>query len=120
MAGVNIAAAGTDATAHRLFTTTQQAFANLVRGRPGPQQPPVDDIDEYWTPSEKVHASRMLKYAIVGGPDTVREGLRRFAAATQADELMAVTNVYDHAARVRSFEILAEVARSIPEADRRG
>jgi luciferase family oxidoreductase group 1 len=110
MAGVNVVAAATDAEGRRLFTTAQQAFANLVRGRPGPQQPPVDDIDEYWSPPEKVQASRMLKYAIVGAPETVREGVRRFAAATEVDELMVVTNVYDHAARVRSYEILAEVA----------
>ena len=120
MAGVNIVAAETDAAARRLFTTSQQTFTNLVRGRPGPQQPPVDDIDEYWTPVEKVQASRMLKYAIVGAPETVREGLRRFVAATQVDELMVVTSVYDHAARVRSYEILAEAAHPGLDGDRRG
>ena len=54
----------------------------------------------------------MLKYAIVGGPETVREGLRQLVAATQADELMVVSNIYDHDKRVRSYEIVAEVTRT--------
>jgi alkanesulfonate monooxygenase SsuD/methylene tetrahydromethanopterin reductase-like flavin-dependent oxidoreductase (luciferase family) len=54
----------------------------------------------------------MLKYAVVGGPETVGKGLRRLAAATEADELMIVSNIYDHARRVRSYEIVADVARS--------
>ncbi len=108
MVGVNVVAAGSDAEARHLFTTLQQAFTNLARGRPGPQQPPLDDIDEYWTPSERLRASHMLTYSIVGGPETVGEGLRRLAAATRADELMVVSNVYDHAKRVRSYEIVAE------------
>ncbi len=109
MVGVNVVAADSDAEARRLFTTLQQAFANLARGRPGPQQPPIDDIDAYWTPSERLRASHMLTYSIVGGPETVGEGLRRLAAATRADELMVVSNIYDHAKRVRSYEIVAEV-----------
>jgi luciferase family oxidoreductase group 1 len=107
--GVNVVAAETDAEATRLFTTVQQAFTNLHRGRPGPQQPPVDDIERYWSPSEKLRASHMLKYSIVGAPATVREGMHRVVAATHADELMVVSNIYDHAARVRSYEILAEL-----------
>jgi luciferase family oxidoreductase group 1 len=112
MIGVNVVAADTDKEARYLFTTVQQAFTNLARGRPGPQQPPIDDIEQYWSPSEKLRASHMLKYSIVGAPETVREGLRRLVAATEADELMAVSNIYDHAERVRSYEIVADVARS--------
>jgi luciferase family oxidoreductase group 1 len=112
MVGVNVVAAGTDAEARRLFTTVQQAFTNLRRGRPGPQQPPVDDIEQYWSPAEKLQASHMLRYAIVGAPDTIRDGLQRLVSATQADELMVVSNIYDHAARVRSYEILAETNAS--------
>jgi luciferase family oxidoreductase group 1 len=108
MVGVNVVAADSDAEARYLFTTLQQAFANLARGRPGPQQPPIDDIDSYWTPSERLRASHMLTYSIVGGPETVGEGVRKLAAATRADELMVVSNVYDHAKRVRSYEIVAE------------
>ena len=111
MAGITVAAADTDAQARRLFTTVQQAFTNLARGRPGLQQPPIDDIETYWSPTEKLRASHMLRYSVVGGPETVRDGLRRFVAATAVDELMVVSNIYDHAARVRSYEIVAEMAR---------
>jgi len=112
MIGVNAVAAETDEEARYLFTTVQQAFTNLARGRPGPQQPPIQDIEQYWSPSERLRASHMLKYAVVGGPDTVREGLRQLIADTKADEVMVVSNIYDHAKRVRSYEIVAEVSRS--------
>jgi luciferase family oxidoreductase group 1 len=111
MIGVNVVAADTDAEARYLFTTVQQAFTNLARGRPGPQQPPIQDIEQYWSPAEKLRASHMLKYAVVGAAETVSEGLQRLASATQADELMVVSNIYDHAKRVRSYEIVADVAR---------
>ena len=110
MAGVNIIAADTDEQARRLFTSHQQSFVNLRRGRPGPQQPPIDDIETYWTPPEKEMASRMLACSIVGSPETVRFGLERFAAYTQADEFMVVSAIFDPAARRRSYEILADVA----------
>ena len=112
MIGINVVAADTDAEARYLFTTVQQAFTNLARGRPGPQQPPIEDIEQYWSPSEKHRASHMLSYSIVGAPGTVGEGLRRLASATQADELMVVSNIYDHVKRVRSYEIVADVAKS--------
>jgi luciferase family oxidoreductase group 1 len=111
MAGVNVVAAETDDEARRLFTTIQQSFTNLVRGAGGKLQPPIDNIDEYWNPMEKLHASSMLKYSIVGSPETVRRGLEEFVALTKADELMIVTSLYDHPARVRSYELVAEVAR---------
>jgi luciferase family oxidoreductase group 1 len=110
MVGVNVVAAETDEAARRLFTTVQQSFANLLRGRPGKLQPPIDDIEEYWTPPEKHQASRMLEHSIVGSPETVRRGLENLVASTNADELMIVSGVYDHAARVRSYEIVAEMA----------
>jgi luciferase family oxidoreductase group 1 len=110
MVGVNVIAADTDEEARRLFTTVQQSFTNLLRGRAGKLQPPIDSIEEYWTPAEKHQASRMLKYSIVGSPETVRQGLESFVALTNADELMVVTSLYDHSARVRSYEIVAEIA----------
>ncbi|MDB4937583.1 MAG: Luciferase-like monooxygenase [Labilithrix sp.] len=112
MAGVNVIAADTDAEARRLFTTLQQAFTDLHRGTRGLQKPPIDDIDAYWTPAEKHAASAMLTHSIVGSPKTVREGLERFAARTKADELMVVTTVFDHEARKRSYELVAELFRS--------
>jgi luciferase family oxidoreductase group 1 len=108
MVGVNVVAADTNEEARRLFTTIQQSFTNLVRGAGGKLQPPIDNIDDYWTPVEKHHASHMLKYAIVGSPETVGRGLEDFVALTKADELMIVASLYDHAARVRSFEIVAK------------
>src|SRR5215213_10418405 len=110
MAGVNVVAAETDEEARRLFTTIQQSFSNLFRGSGGKLQAPIDNIEEYWSPAEKLHASRMLKYSIVGSPETVRQGLDDFAELTKADELMIVTSIYDHAARVRSYELVAEIA----------
>ncbi len=112
MIGLNVVAADTDAEARRLFTTIQQGFTNLRRGRPGPYQPPIDDIDTYWTDTERVQASHMLKYAVVGSPETVRAGLDAIVDQTDADELMVVSAIYDHDARLRSYEILAEVAAS--------
>ena len=113
MVGLNVIAAETDAEARRLFTSHQQSFVNLRRGRPGPQPPPIDDIEQYWTPVEKLEASHRLRYSVVGSPDTVRQGLERVIVETRADELMVVSAIYDHAARVRSYEILAEVAQAM-------
>ncbi|MFO7276672.1 MAG: LLM class flavin-dependent oxidoreductase [Pseudomonadota bacterium] len=108
MAGVNVVAADTDDEARRLFTSVQQQFANLVRGSPGRLPPPIDDIDTYWTPLEKAQASAMLRYAFVGSGRTVRAGLERFVRETGVDELIVVSAIYDHAARLRSYEILAK------------
>ena len=114
MAGVNVVAADTDAQARRLFTTHQQSFANLRRGRPGPQQPPIDDIEAYWSPQEREMAERMLACSIVGSRETVRHGLERFAEYSGADELMVVSAIFDPEARRASYSILAEVAGLAP------
>jgi luciferase family oxidoreductase group 1 len=115
MVGVNVVAAETDEEARRLFTTVQQSFTNLVRGKGGKLQAPIDNIDEYWTPAEKRQASRMLEYSFVGSKETVRRGLESFVELTKADELMVVCSLYDHAARVRSYEIVAEVYPQISQ-----
>ena len=107
MVGVNIIAADTDAEARRLGTTQQMSFANLLRGARGLSRPPINDIESYWTPSEKAQAMRMLARSIVGSPVTVRAGIDALVAETGADELMIVSDVYDHAARLRSFELIA-------------
>jgi luciferase family oxidoreductase group 1 len=109
MAGLHVVAADTDAEAKRLFTTVQQQFTNMVRNRRGKMLPPIDDIETYWTPQEKAAASGMLKYAVVGGPETIRRGLEEFLALTGVDEVMVVSAIHDHAARKRSYEILAGV-----------
>ena len=76
MVGVNIIAAGSDDEARRLATTQQMSFANIFRGARGLSQPPIDDIESYWSPAEKAQAMRMLARSIVGSPDTVRAGHR--------------------------------------------
>ena len=118
MVGVNVVAADTDEEARRLFTTIQQSFTNLVRGAGGKLQAPIDDIDDYWTPMEKHHASHMLKYSIVGSPEKIRTGLEDFLTLTNADELMIVSSLYDHPARIRSYEIVAEVSRDLERQQR--
>ncbi len=110
MAGVNVVVADTDAQAKRLFTSIQQSFTNLIRGTRGLLRPPVEDIEAYWSPMEKAQASSMLRYAFVGSPQTVEAGLARFVQQTGVDELMVTTAIYDHAARLRSYEMLADIA----------
>jgi len=110
MVGVNVVAAGTDDEARYLFTTIQQSFTNLVRGAGGKLQAPIDNIHDYWSPAEKQHASHMLKYSIVGSAETARKGLKELINLTKADELMIVTSIYDHVARIRSYQIVTESA----------
>jgi luciferase family oxidoreductase group 1 len=114
LAGLNVVAADTDAEARRLFTSMQLAFAAVHRGDPGPYPPPVDDIEDHWSAPERQMVSHMLARSVVGSPETVRAGLERFVAETGVDEVMVVTVTHDHAARVRSYEILAEVAQAAP------
>jgi luciferase family oxidoreductase group 1 len=109
MLGINVVAAGSDAEARRLFTTQQQSFINLRRGRPGLIPAPIDDIEAYWTPTEKYGVEHALACAVVGSESTVREGLSAFISRHRPDELMITTNVFDHAARCRSYEIAASV-----------
>ncbi|MEA1013716.1 LLM class flavin-dependent oxidoreductase [Sphingosinicella sp. LY1275] len=108
MAGINVIAADTDAEAARLWTTQQMSFADLFSGRRGLSKPPIQDIEAYWSPHEKAQAMNMLARSVVGSADTVRAGLQAFVAETGVDELMIVSDVYDHQARLRSVELIAE------------
>ncbi len=109
MVVANVVAAETDAAAHYQFSSIQQAMTNLLRGTPGPMPPPIDDIDAYWSPAEKAGVQRMLKYAMAGSAATVAASLRGFLAATEADELMITTHIYDPLIARRSLEIAAQV-----------
>ncbi|WP_024867931.1 LLM class flavin-dependent oxidoreductase [Pseudoxanthomonas suwonensis] len=104
---VNVIAAATDAEARRLFTTAQQAFVNLRRGRPGLVPPPIDDIEAFWSPEEKAGVERALACSVVGSPETVARGLESFVARHRPDELMVVANIHDHRARLESYRIAA-------------
>lgn len=113
MLALNVVAAATDAEAKRLFTTQQLGFINLRRGRPGLVQPPVDDIDAVSTPEERAGVDRALACAVIGAPATVSRGIASFIERHRPDELMLTANIFDHAARLRSFEIAAESMRQL-------
>ncbi|MEK9946915.1 MAG: LLM class flavin-dependent oxidoreductase [Alphaproteobacteria bacterium] len=106
--GVNIIAADSDAEARRLATTQQMSVVNIFRGQRGLSQPPIDDIDSYWSDMEKIQAQRWLARSIVGAPATISAGVKDLVAETGANELIIVSDVFDHAARLRSFELIAE------------
>lgn len=107
MLGINVVAADSDAEARRLFTTQQQSFINLRRGRPGLIPPPIDDIEAYWTPPEKLMVERALACAVVGDAATVEQGIAAFIGRHRPDELLLTANVFEHGARRRSFELAA-------------
>jgi luciferase family oxidoreductase group 1 len=110
MAGVNVVVAESDDEARRLFTSLQMRFTDMVRGARGYMKPPIDDIEAYWTPVEKVQASRMLACSFVGSPATVQTQLRSFVERTGVDELMVASAIFDHAARLNSYTLLSEIA----------
>ena len=116
MVGVNIIAAESDAEARRLATTQQMSFANILRGARGLSKPPIDDIESYWSPTEKAQVSKMLDRSIIGSPDTVCAGIDRLVAETGADELMIVSDVYEHSARLRSLELIAGATKDTTSA----
>jgi luciferase family oxidoreductase group 1 len=120
MVGVNVIAAESDDEARRLWTSQQMSFADLLRGTPRLLRPPVDDIDTYWQPHEKMHASQMLACSVVGSGETVRAGLQTLVERTKADELIVVSDVFDFDRRLRSFELVARAARAIPAAGSHG
>jgi luciferase family oxidoreductase group 1 len=109
MAGVNIIAAEIDEEAHHLFTSLQMRFADMARGARGHMQPPIDNIETYWSGHEKIQAQRMLACSFVGSPKALRTQLKDFINETGVDELMVATAVYDHSARLKSYELLATI-----------
>jgi luciferase family oxidoreductase group 1 len=111
MIGINVVAADTVAEARRLATSAFQQFLNIIRGRTGQLQPPVDSMEGLWNDQEREAVERMLRYAIIGDRDTIRDRLPAILAETQADEIIVAAQIYDHAARLRSYQILAEVVR---------
>jgi luciferase family oxidoreductase group 1 len=113
MVGVQVIAAESDAAAQRLFTTPKQRFLRLIRNQPVELLPPVDSMDGLWTDWERVAVESKLRAAIVGSETTVRKGLERLVAVTGADEVIVVTDTWDHAARIESYRRLAEIAGKI-------
>ncbi|GEN52198.1 LLM class flavin-dependent oxidoreductase [Halobacillus faecis] len=109
MVGVNVIAADTDEEAEKLATSLQQQFLNLVRNTNHLLQPPVDNMDEVWTAQEKAALRQQLGASIIGSKETVRDQLEKFQAETEADELMVISQIYDHSARLHSYEIVSEI-----------
>ncbi|AIE61646.1 LLM class flavin-dependent oxidoreductase [Bacillus methanolicus] len=109
MVAVNVIAAETDEEARYLATTMQQQFLNLVRNHNVPLQPPVDNIDALWNEYEKEAVEQQLGSSIIGNPETVKEKLQNFLDDTQADEIMINASIFDHQARLRSYEIVADI-----------
>ncbi|EIJ80200.1 hypothetical protein PB1_07562 [Bacillus methanolicus PB1] len=109
MVAVNVIAAETDEKAHHLATTMQQQFLNLIRNHNVPLQPPVNNMDALWNEYEKEAVEQQIGSSIVGSPETVKEKLQIFLNDTQADEIMVNAQIYDHQARLRSFEIVAGI-----------
>jgi luciferase family oxidoreductase group 1 len=116
MACIGVFAAESDAEAQRLFTSLQQQFIALRRGRPGPLPPPRDSMERFWSPMEQQMVQHSLSYSVVGDPGKVKDGIAKFIHATGVDELMVTAQIYDHAARVKSFEITAAVRDSLAAA----
>jgi luciferase family oxidoreductase group 1 len=113
MVGVQVIAAESDAAARRLLTTSQQRFLRLIRGQPVELLPPVDSMDGRWNEQERAAVESKLGAAIVGSETTVKAGLERLIASTGADEVIVVTDTWDHAARLDSYRRVAEVANGI-------
>jgi luciferase family oxidoreductase group 1 len=112
VAGINVIAADSDAEAKRLATTQQMSFADLLSARRGLSKPPIDDIETYWSGREKAQAMHMLTHSVFGSVDSVRAGLQAFITETGVDEVMIVCDVYEHQARLRSLELIAEAMKS--------
>ena len=111
MLGLNVTAADTDEEARYLFTSAQQMFVNVRRGHPGPLPPPREGVLDELAPWERAGMEEMLAAAVVGSPDMVRRGVDSFVDRTGADELMVVCPIFDHAKRLRSFELLMQAMR---------
>ena len=110
MLGINVVAAATDDEARRQFTSLQQSFTYLRRGMPRQIPPPIDDIDAFWSPVEKALASQTLTVSAVGSSETVARVLQKFLDITNPDEVMITAHIYDHEARLDSFERVAALS----------
>ncbi|MEP6883534.1 MAG: LLM class flavin-dependent oxidoreductase [Gammaproteobacteria bacterium] len=113
MLGFNVFAADSEVQARFLSTSMQQAFVNLRSGRPTQLPPPVEGYDEQLPPQAKAMLADVLSCTAIGSPQTVRAALAAFIQRTKADELMITSQMFDHSARLRSYEIAAEVRNTL-------
>ncbi|WP_293778535.1 LLM class flavin-dependent oxidoreductase [uncultured Oxalicibacterium sp.] len=112
MVGVNVFAAETEEQALYLATSQQQMHLSLVRGTPGKLPPPIRTMADHWLPHEQLSVESMLRASLIGDREQIRERLQAFLDMTQADEIMINTMIYDHGARKRSYEIVADIWQS--------
>jgi luciferase family oxidoreductase group 1 len=112
-AGVPVVAAGSDEEARFLATSALQRALRLIRRQPIFVPPPVESMDELWSEGERFVVESRMAVAVVGGPEAVRRGLERVARETGADELIFVSDLYEHALRLRSFEMSAEAMKEL-------
>ena len=110
---VQVIAAETDAAARRLFTTPQQRFLRLIRNQPVELLPPVDSMEPLWQDAERAAVENRLRAAIVGSDATVKAGLEKLVHDTRADEVIAVTDTYEHAHRLQSYQRVAGIAATL-------
>ncbi|MDB6168862.1 MAG: limB [Verrucomicrobia bacterium] len=109
MAAIGVVAADTDDEARFHFSSLQQSFINLRRGRPGPLPPPVRNLDEMSSALEQEMVGRAFREAVIGSPETVKRGIGAFVERTKVDELMITAAIFDHEARKRSYELVAAI-----------
>jgi len=115
MMGINTIVAPSDEEAEFLASTQRMSVTNLLRGDRGLSKPPIADINTYWSIDERVQAQRMLAMSVVGSPDTVREKLEGILTQTRVNELMIVSDIYDHALRLQSYEYIAQIMQALNE-----
>ncbi|PSR53591.1 LLM class flavin-dependent oxidoreductase [Adhaeribacter arboris] len=112
MVAANAIVADTEDEAHLLATSLYASFLNVIRGKSQPLQPPVENLEDSWNDSEEYSVYHMLRYTFIGNPQQVKENLQAFLDSTQANELILSSPIYDHAARVRSYQLISEMQRT--------
>ncbi|WP_419869982.1 LLM class flavin-dependent oxidoreductase [Chryseobacterium sp. CT-SW4] len=115
IACVNGVAAETSEEAHWLSTTLYQAFINILRNDRKPFSPPVEDMDDIWSPMEKAGVLQKLRYTFIGNQSEVEEQIENFQEKFNVDELMINSHIYDHQKRLDSYEILSKAAKSLSD-----
>jgi alkanesulfonate monooxygenase SsuD/methylene tetrahydromethanopterin reductase-like flavin-dependent oxidoreductase (luciferase family) len=115
MAACNVVVADTDEEARFAFSSAQLGVLNMLRGRRGKMQPPIDNIEQLWSPAEKDGVERFLRCSFVGSGSTVKVRLQEFLKETGADELIVTARIFDPKARFRSLELLAGIRDEICE-----
>ena len=111
MACVNVVAADTDAEAERLSTSVLQFFLGVVSGRRKLLQPPVDSMDSIWSSQEEYAVNQMLAYSFIGGTEKLKKRMSAFLEQTQVDEVMATSHIFDHQARIKSYQLFSQIVQ---------